>query len=1765
MVDMFSELTLTDQDQEAEGSLVLTPESSTPMLDQGTIDVKSTKFHLGLGDKSPGKDVITSGLVKNNADSLRTAIAAQTYSENEAMRRKLIYDYASNRPEGELQPGEREYLQSLSTTELSEPVDILEKRWAEYSVTATLASDKKGDVDKAEETVPDMFDQMQNDAVDRVAINEFLSDAREQVRKMAGVQDYAEQLVPFWGNYQISRAGSENLEDAGVLATGDALREQAVSFHLKPYKEQRDIVRKLVQDVVDNNENALAAEEKLGAFQRYGKADQRTSNSFFYLDGIEFAPGGLIFDPIKGLVKGGIRYTAKQVGKASMKQVVEQGAKEVPSLPAPRTPSTFGADYDPKTNQGFTTGGEEFSIKETPITSSRNGESISARLVRGDNGKNTVEIDPARLQSDFDRKAWTTPRVEGVEPFADDTFETVNEWREFLIQHEVSHIDTPRGNLTTAQYENVINQKALMAMGKAIGREITDPVTGERIIRIAADTPANRVNGMLESAVDNGGRTEVNPVQILETNGDLDEAALQRIVDTPYIADPFDASAGLSDNLARNMPGFVDPNYYLRGSQNMSKTAAENFVRSMRESTDSFLKALYEGVRASRVTIDQLKNAEDLIRQEVRRTFHGPNDAVLDAGFRVVHESENFNGINYAEFRIGRPDGTFFDSAKAANDAAVNLYHLTPGSYNVPMQQGNGFYILARQMVDETLPGFQDLIIDTPNTVPTRYFWTHSRFYRSADAFGSKSMNEERLTATLNITGIQKYVQEATKNLGKLSKKQATRLEQVLEHNRDFTNADGTRGYFFKTVGQLETHYKNIFGKYPTEAETAAYFTYRSVMDYDYLVRNGKIRMEKSRMGIREITMALPAEGSKGRFMQDLLSPVEGKFVDDVLEDGKEKRILIVDSDTMENTYVRKNVDGLDKVKAYQDKGYKLVELANPNARPLMNASGNDNLIQYALVNTFTEAPPSVRQLPYREGGHVVINARFKASQARFITTSDGDRLYMGDRHLGFFSSEKEAGLWATRMEKARKLLLAGDMGALRSYIADKNLPYSSAEEFKAQFAPRTVGDDPEPIFDINSPFVAVGDRLGVNDVAKTNKELQPLFDGIVDTIDDATNSYRLIDKKFAGEKSDLALTISPDQDAVWKFDTARHISPMKAMQDAVANAMRSSALENVQIKSVENFIQQFSNALDVPMAELRRDPMEHFLNPKWNRNANPNLVATAKGVRLHTLNLLGMKSPGAEQVDWVKNKVMSSIYDKLGKTKADYVDEHMLPYVKDYSTYMRAIGFHSKMGFLNPVQLFIQANGLTHSIFVTGNPLRSTTALAGATMMMTGQFTKNADVMRGIAKAASKMGWKQDEFLEMWRIAREQSIDVVGGEVADLSTNFQPKVVQTTVGRVLDAGTVLYRNAERLVQLNGWATAYKEFRSVNPNKVVTSADIKSMLKRADILTVNMRNASNAAWQQGIFSIPTQFSSYSARLTEQIYGKALTGPEKARVVAMYSLLYGVPGTVGALTLYPIGQSMRQYALENGYDTDSNIVSKTLTDGVISMGIESMTGTKFNVGQRTGPGAGLDVLRDIFRGDKTWVEVGMGPSGTISYDLLTNAFPLMKKLATFDFNSITEGDVYDAFKEVSTISNLAKLIYAHRTQKHLSKNTNNIGPMNSTEAWYMFTTGLTPQRESNMYLMQDSIADMNAAEQDLGKMYKMHLRRAELATDDLTRELELRRAHSYILDVDPRKVNQWNTEVLIDAPMLDKTEESFVKSGPMSTRENRATIIENENN
>jgi prefoldin subunit 5 len=106
----------------------------------------------------------------------------------------------------------------------------------------------------------------------------------------------------------------------------------------------------------------------------------------------------------------------------------------------------------------------------------KDGEYVAARY---NQESNTIFFDRDYIEGEmFDRKAWTTPRMEGVKPLKANEFTNPKDFSNFVMWHEIMHTRFSAEDLglepRSAAYENKINQMALREHrnSKRVGEEL---------------------------------------------------------------------------------------------------------------------------------------------------------------------------------------------------------------------------------------------------------------------------------------------------------------------------------------------------------------------------------------------------------------------------------------------------------------------------------------------------------------------------------------------------------------------------------------------------------------------------------------------------------------------------------------------------------------------------------------------------------------------------------------------------------------------------------------------------------------------------------------------------------------------------------------------------------------------------------------------------------------------------------------------------------------------------------------------------------------------------------------------------------------------------------------------------------------------------------------------------------------------------------------------------------------------------------------------
>lgn len=1140
------------------------------------------------------------------------------------------------------------------------------------------------------------------------------------------------------------------------------------------------------------------------------------------------------------------------------------------------------------------------------------------------------------------------------------------------------------------------------------------------------------------------------------------------------------------------------------------------------------------------------------------------------------------------EKKLGTPQATLFDNPKQAANYGVNLYGLSPDQFKI-LPQGNKFYISIPKVVDETVPMARDLMTTTDNVSDRGFINAMFGLVRTPDEMLSKQANQNRKLAAYAPSEMHKLMQEAAREIRKMPKQEREEVEELWIANRDILQEDSDtgkidRGIFYNTFGDFERGFQARFDKLPTERQTAAYFEYRRLYDFDYVLRNLGLHRDLGRMGLEKtrIFTHVDNDGQIDSFPSRWFS---SRDVDELplnADDGEDWGVYVYDASARSGQFhLRSQLtkDVLDDINTKtKNHGYRILELGNPLEKPLRQIAGTDENVNFLVVKGYEKVKYDWGVLPYRPGGHVEYGDLWFTKQPR-IRRSDASgtrrNIYEGDTSLLNHGTEAEAKILSKAADEARLMLKRGAPDAELEDFLSKNTPWT-LKQWKGFFAERRTpkGDVIPPKFHIDDPFTYTfsGRNTFDMDHFKATKEG---YENFVDAIRSKYNLFANgVDKKYLGQRDpDLpAVEIGDGNTPVMTLVKPRLIDPLDTINSSLANVIRSRYLNDYKHFSVESFIQEFSDVMKTSPEELRRNPVYYLHNPVWDTEVTGEgfyKLQAAKNARRAILNFLGTDSPLGENMYWLQQKLVNGIYGQYGQSVANkVVANKLLPFEKDPVTFLRSVAFHSQLGLFNIKQLFLQAQSFVNVMGIEGigPAIRSVPkAYAARISYFKGD---DADFIRRIAE---RLDLDVDNFVEGYMELRKTGFDNVGGEYASRDDYFDPKVFTGPVGTFLEKGTFFFKEGERFSRLTAWFTAYDKWRAQNPGKIMTNSDRNLVLDRADLLTANMSRASNAQIQNGIGSIPTQYYAYQTRLAELMLGKRLTLKEKARLFATYSAMYGVPVGLSVGAIYPFYDDFRQSAIERGYNMDDKAV-QLFHDGLISTAASLITGEQYDFSKKYGP-SGLQVFKDI-KGllgfgetDKTLLDILIGASGQSLKDnakALGTGFEYITSLFTVDEDGPTLADFSDVTKSISSVNTQLRAWYMYNTGRYFTSKEGVVkDDLTGFDAFMLSVFGVVPNEIGDTFHMMDSLKEQKKAEDYARKNVIKYFRqsiRYQRDGDEKNARLALRKAKAHLIG-GGIKPNEYSSIIKEAAKgnesMFEAIQKDFIRNAPMDQMQDRA--------
>lgn len=397
----------------------------------------------------------------------------------------------------------------------------------------------------------------------------------------------------------------------------------------------------------------------------------------------------------------------------------------------------------------------------------------------------------------------------------------------------------------------------------------------------------------------------------------------------------------------------------------------------------------------------------------------------------------------------------------------------------------------------------------------------------------------------------------------------------------------------------------------------------------------------------------------------------------------------------------------------------------------------------------------------------------------------------------------------------------------------------------------------------------------------------------------------------------------------------------------------------------------------------------------------------------------------------------------------------------KDPTAAMRAAAFHGLLGWFNPVQLWVQAQGA--AVAASMNILRpDKLALAlkdqGVLRVIQGTLKTDEQIKRG----AKAFGNNPERTLELVRAWERSGLEDSVLATADHSAALRGRgVALDAISRAADKGLMFYREGELFNRRFSFSTAFEEWKMANKGKELTDDDLRGIIDRSHNLMLNMSKGNRARWQRGILGTSTQFQQVSAKTVESLLGLNgnFTGKERTKIFMGQMALYGGAGI-------PLGTMGSQWAAEMlGYDSISDVEEnmspgtvKALNEGFLGWMTLMLFDVDVDIGNRSSLWNGIENIADsILYGEGNMVANMLGaftgPAGGFWKAMVGDYAPLSLTVAQDRPLAITNLATNPLIGSISFFKNVDKALFMDRMGVILNTNMDPvvIGPFDWRES------------------------------------------------------------------------------------------------------------------
>lgn len=264
--------------------------------------------------------------------------------------------------------------------------------------------------------------------------------------------------------------------------------------------------------------------------------------------------------------------------------------------------------------------------------------------------------------------------------------------------------------------------------------------------------------------------------------------------------------------------------------------------------------------------------------------------------------------------------------------------------------------------------------------------------------------------------------------------------------------------------------------------------------------------------------------------------------------------------------------------------------------------------------------------------------------------------------------------------------------------------------------------------------------------------------------------------------------------------------------------------------------------------------------------------------------------------------RAVATAFDRSGKRGTESIAKYLYQ-VQDKSVVdiMKGVTFNLTLGMYNMVQIPVQLFGA--SVAVSINPVEATKALPRWLMASSLDFVTNekaaSKFLNKIAKEQGLDAKTLQHDYEAWRKSGMYESVVRGSADASSIANRLPYdagFLHKGFSKAVELGQTPYRMGELSNMRISFFTALEREKGLKGKSFkYDDATIGRVVSRAEQYRLNMSGANKAAFQKGIWALPTQFKQIYTKYMESMFGTHFTGKEKARLAIGQVALFGAAG------------------------------------------------------------------------------------------------------------------------------------------------------------------------------------------------------------------------------------------------------------------------------